>query len=191
MVIIVGLGNPEKKYDGTRHNAGFAVIDQLAARYGIDVNEKNHKGLMGKGIIEGNKCILLKPLTYMNKSGESIVDIVQFYKIDPATELLVISDDIALAPGNLRIRKKGSAGGHNGLKNIIQLLGTDGFLRLRVGVGEKAPERDLIAHVLGHFDTEEEKIMAAAYKRAADAVVKILETDADSAMNVFNQKTES
>ena len=137
MKIIVGLGNPTSQYVGTRHNIGFAVIDELSKEYNIAVDTKKHKALCGKGVIDGQKVILAQPLTYMNLSGESIRELVDYYKIDPESELIVIYDDINLAPGKLRIRAKGSAGGHNGIKNIIAHLGTEKFYRVRIGVGEK------------------------------------------------------
>ena len=136
MYIIAGLGNPKREYDNTRHNIGFALIDALADQYNISVMDMKHKALTGKGMINGQKVILVKPLTFMNLSGESIRPIVDYYKIDVSTELIVISDDISLPPGQIRVRKKGSAGGHNGLKNIIQHLGSEEFQRIRIGVGE-------------------------------------------------------
>ena len=137
MYIIAGLGNPDRQYEGTRHNAGFDVIDRIADKYNIAVDTKKHRALIGKGVIEGRKVILAKPQTYMNLSGESIRSMADYYKIDPEHELVVIYDDINLEPGQLRIREKGSAGGHNGIKNIIACLGTQVFPRIRVGVGEK------------------------------------------------------
>ncbi len=137
MFLIVGLGNPEKKYDKTRHNIGFDTIDALADKYNISMNEKKHKALCGTGVIDGVKVLLAKPQTYMNLSGDSVAEIVNFYKIDPEEEMIVIFDDISLAPGNIRVRKKGSAGGHNGIKSIIARTGTQNFMRIKVGVGEK------------------------------------------------------
>ena len=137
MFIIAGLGNPGKDYKNTRHNIGFDVIDLIAERHNISVIEKKHKAIIGKGVIDGYKVILVKPQTYMNLSGESLREIIDYYKVDPQSELIVISDDISLNPGNIRIRKKGSAGGHNGLKNIIAHLGHDSFHRIKMGVGEK------------------------------------------------------
>lgn len=188
MYIIVGLGNYEKKYENTRHNIGFDVIDKLAEQENISVLEMKHRAVIGKGIVAGQKCILAKPLTYMNLSGECVRELVDYYKVDETTELLVISDDISLDAGQLRIRKKGSAGGHNGLKNIIAHLGHDTFVRVRVGVGEKPKEWDLVDHVLGHFTTEERKIMDESVGRAADGIRMILTQDADAAMNEFNKK---
>ena len=137
MYIIVGLGNPGKEYNKTRHNVGFEVIDKLSDQENISVLEKKHKAIVGKGIIAGEKVILAKPTTYMNLSGESVRELVDYYKVDETTELIVISDDISLDVGQIRIRKKGSAGGHNGLKNIIAHLGHDSFVRIKMGVGEK------------------------------------------------------
>lgn len=188
MFLIVGLGNPGKDYTNTRHNIGFEVIDKLAEQENIGVLEKKHKALFGKGYIGGQKVILAKPQTYMNLSGESIRELIDYYKIDEKEELIVISDDISLDPGNLRLRKKGSAGGHNGLKNIIQHLGHDEFIRVRVGVGEKPKGYDLADYVLGHFTTDEKKVMEEAAKTAADAIRMIMSEDMEAAMNRFNKK---
>ena len=155
MFVIVGLGNPDKKYEATRHNIGFDVIDAIADKYNINVKDKKHKALVGSGVIEGMKVLLVKPLTYMNLSGESVAEVMNFYKLDPEEDMLVIFDDISLAPGNIRIRKKGSAGGHNGIKNIIAMTGTQNFMRIKVGVGEKPAGWDLADHVLGRFDKED------------------------------------
>ena len=137
MFVIAGLGNPSLRYDGTRHNVGFDVVDMLAKKYRIRIKDKKHKALCGNGVIEGQKVLLVKPQTFMNLSGESIGAVLNFYKLQPQTDLIVVYDDISLAPGRLRIRKKGSAGGHNGMKNIISHLGTQEFQRIKVGVGEK------------------------------------------------------
>ncbi|MBS7340340.1 MAG: aminoacyl-tRNA hydrolase [Suilimivivens sp.] len=188
MFVIAGLGNPKKEYDNTRHNIGFAFIDALAEKYSISVMDVKHKALTGKGIINGQKVILVKPLTFMNLSGESIRPISDYYKIDTAKELIVISDDISLPPGQIRIRKKGSAGGHNGLKNIIQHLGNEEFQRIRIGVGEKPKGYDLADYVLGHFSKEEQPLMQEGIKRAMEAAAMMLEGDIDRAMNEFNRK---
>lgn len=188
MYIIAGLGNPTKEYQKTRHNVGFDAIDCIADKYGIDVREKKHKALVGKGVIAGQKVILLKPQTYMNLSGESIRAALDFYKVDEESELIVIYDDISLPPGQLRIRKKGSAGGHNGIKNIIAHLGHDTFLRIKVGVGEKPAGYDLVDYVLGHFSKEDRVIMEDAFKDVADAVEMMVSDDVDAAMNAFNKK---
>ena len=186
MFIIAGLGNPTLQYEGTRHNVGFDVIDMLADRYNISVDGRKGRALVGKGIIEGQKVLLVKPQTYMNLSGESLRELVNYYKIDEEHELLVIYDDISLDVGQLRIRKKGSAGGHNGIKNIIANLGTDVFPRIKIGVGEKPKKYDLADYVLGHFQGDEKKLMEEAYDRAAVAVAEILTDGPDKAMNDFN-----
>lgn len=188
MVIIAGLGNPTKEYEHTRHNVGFDTIDCIADQYGISINEKRHRALVGKGMIEGQKVILLKPQTFMNLSGESIRAAVDFYKVDEKEELIVIYDDISLPPGQLRIRKKGSAGGHNGIKNIIAHLGHDTFMRIKVGVGEKPAGYDLADYVLGHFSKEDRAIMDDAFKEAAEAVKMMITDGPDAAMNAFNKK---
>ena len=189
MFVIAGLGNPGKDYKNTRHNIGFDVIDVIAEKHNISVIEKKHKALIGKGVINGYKVILAKPQTYMNLSGESIREIVEYYKVDPTAELIIVSDDISLDVGNIRIRKKGSAGGHNGLKSIIGLLGTDQFMRVKMGVGEKPKGYDLADYVLGHFTGDERKIMDEAAKSAEEAVCMMLQGDADAAMNRFNTKS--
>lgn len=191
MYIIVGLGNPKKEYENTRHNIGFDVIDRLAEEEHISVLEKKHKAIIGKGIVAGQKCILAKPQTFMNLSGESVRELIDYYKVDEESELIVISDDISLDVGQLRIRKKGSAGGHNGLKNIIAHLGHDTFCRIKMGVGEKPKDYDLADYVLGHFPKEERAIMDEASKKACDAIRLMITEDADAAMNAYNRKAES
>ena len=186
MYIIAGLGNPTKEYEGTRHNVGFDVIDRLSERYNIDVTMEKHRALIGKGMIAGQKVILVKPQTYMNLSGESIRSVINYYKVDPETELIVIYDDISLVPGGIRIRKKGSAGGHNGIKNIIAHLGTQEFPRVRIGVGEKPARMDLADYVLGHFPKEEAETMTTAFKDGAAAVVDMMTEGVEAAMNHFN-----
>ena len=188
MFIIAGLGNPTLRYEGTRHNVGFEVIDTLADKYNIAVETRKSRALIGKGIIAGQKVILVKPQTYMNLSGESIGALADYYKIDEEKELLVIYDDVSLDVGQLRIRRKGSAGGHNGIKNIIAHLGTDVFPRIKVGVGEKPKGYDLADYVLGHFSGEDREIMRESYRKAADAVEMILEGNLSGAMNTYNKK---
>lgn len=188
MFMIVGLGNPTKEYEGTRHNVGFEVIDAIADKYNISVNDRQCRAFCGKGIIEGQKVLLVKPQTYMNLSGESVRGLVDYYKLDAETEILVIFDDISLDVGQLRIRKKGSAGGHNGIKNIIQHLGTDAFMRIKVGVGEKPKEYDLVDYVLGHFSQGERELMGDAYRDATVAVEMILRDELEASMNQFNKK---
>ena len=191
MYIIVGLGNPKKDYENTRHNIGFDVIDKLAEQENIGVLEKKHKAVIGKGYVAGQKCVLAKPQTFMNLSGESVRELIDYYKVDETAELIVISDDVSLEVGQLRIRKKGSAGGHNGLKNIIAHLGHDNFIRVKMGVGEKPRGWDLADYVLGHFTADERKVMDGAAERAADAIRMIIAQDADAAMNEYNRKADS
>ena len=188
MYIIVGLGNPKKEYDNTRHNIGFDVIDALADANRIGVTEKKHKALIGKGMIAGQKVVLAKPQTFMNLSGESVRELTDYYKADETTELIVISDDSSLDVGQLRIRKKGSAGGHNGLKNIILHLGHDSFQRIKMGVGEKPKNYDLADYVLGHFSKEERPVMDESVKDACKAIEMMINDDTDGAMNIFNKK---
>lgn len=189
MHLIVGLGNPTKQYEGTRHNVGFETIDRIAAENQIRVEEKKHKALYGSGYIGGEKVILAKPQTFMNLSGESVRELSDYYKI-PAENIIVIYDDISLDVGQLRIRKKGSAGGHNGIKNIIANLGTDVFLRIKVGVGEKPKKYDLADYVLGHFSKEDRELMEEGYDRADHAVGMILNGEIEAAMNQYNRKVK-
>lgn len=190
MFLIVGLGNPGKQYEHTRHNVGFDVMDAIADKYNISISEKKHKALCGKGVIEGQKVVLAKPQTFMNLSGESVAELVNYYKLDPEEELLVIFDDICLAPGGLRIRKKGSAGGHNGIKNIIAQIGTQNFMRVKVGVGEKPKGWDLADHVLGHFDAADRKKVEDAIADAVQVTEMILQGEVDQAMNDFNGRKQ-
>lgn len=184
MYAIIGLGNPEKKYDKTRHNIGFDVIDELASQMGVQVNTKRHKALCGVGQIGSEKVILVKPQTYMNLSGESVRAVMDFYKLNPTKDIIVIADDISLPTGKIRIRAKGSAGGHNGLKSIIAHAGTDQFTRIKVGVG--ANQGDLVKHVLGKFSKGERKIVDDAVRNAASASEVIVMYDVQTAMNKFN-----
>ncbi len=188
MFIIAGLGNPTKEYEGTRHNAGFDVIDRLSEKYNIAVDTKKHRALIGKGMIAGQKVILAKPQTYMNLSGESIRSLLDYYKVDEEHELLVIYDDVSLGVGQLRIRAKGSAGGHNGIKNIIAHLGGQVFPRIKIGVGEKPPKYDLADYVLGHFSKAEKVLMDEGYDNAVRAVEMIVSGDIEGAMNEYNRK---
>ncbi|MGN1165031.1 MAG: aminoacyl-tRNA hydrolase [Lachnospiraceae bacterium] len=190
MYIIVGLGNPTLQYEGTRHNVGFDVIDALADKYNISVETRKSRAFIGKGIIEGQKVILAKPQTYMNLSGESVRSLVDYYKIDEEQELLVIYDDISLGVGQLRIRKKGSAGGHNGIKNIISHLDTTVFARIKIGVGEKPKKYDLADYVLSRFSKAEREEMEKGYEKAVNAVAMILRGEIDAAMNEYNRKVK-
>lgn len=185
MKIIIGLGNPDREYEGTRHNVGFSVIYNISDAYNIRVDTKKHRALIGKGVIEGEKVILAMPMTYMNLSGESVRELVNYYKCS-AEDIIVIYDDISLDVGKLRIRTKGSAGGHNGIKNIIAQLGTDVFTRIKVGVGEKPPKMDLADYVLGHFTKEEQPVIRESADRARQAVAVILTEGTERAMNRFN-----
>ncbi len=188
MFIIAGLGNAKREYDNTRHNIGFEVVDALADKYNISVMDIKHEAMTGKGVINGQKVILAKPLTFMNLSGESVRPLTDYYKIDVQAELIVISDDISLPPGQIRIRKRGSAGGHNGLKNIIEQLGSEDFHRIRIGVGEKPRGYDLADYVLGHFSKEEQPLMKEGIQKAICAMEMMLEGHTDQAMNEFNRK---
>ncbi len=187
MILIVGLGNPGRDYAGTRHNIGFGVIARLADKYNISLNSKEHKAVCGKGFIGGEKVILAQPQTFMNLSGESVRSIADYYKID-SEDIIVAYDDIDLEVGQLRVRRKGSAGGHNGIKNIIQHLGTNEFPRVKVGVGGKPEGGDLVRHVLGRFSKEEEKVMGESLDVAVDAVEAIVTEGVDAAMNRYNAK---
>lgn len=188
MYLIVGLGNPGREYHKTRHNVGFEALDELITAYRISGPLSKFKAMIGKGMIGAEKVIAAKPMTYMNLSGEAVRAIVDFYKIDPETELIVISDDVDLEPGRLRIRKSGSAGGHNGLKSIIQHLGTEKFLRIRIGVGGKKAGWDLADHVLGKFPEEERPLVDEALKKAAEAAACVVTDGPDIAMNRYNTK---
>ena len=186
MYIIAGLGNPEKKYMNTRHNIGFDVIDAIAEKNDIVLGEKKHKAVIGKGIAAGQKVVLVKPLTYMNLSGESIRSVIDFYKVDEKSELIVISDDVSLDMGQIRMRKRGSDGGHNGLKNIIMHLGHDEFIWVRMGVGEKPPQMDLADYVLGHFSAQEREVMNESARTAVLAIETMMVEGPDAAMNKYN-----
>lgn len=186
MYVVVGLGNPTAQYAGTRHNIGFDTIDYLAGEMGIRVDTKKHKALIGKGMLGEEQVILAKPQTFMNLSGESVRALVDFYKIDSKTQLIVIYDDISLDVGRLRIRAKGSAGGHNGIKSILAHIGSDLFVRIKIGVGDKPAYMDLADYVLGHFSREERKIVDEAVARAGCAVKTIISDGIDRASNQFN-----
>lgn len=183
MFLIVGLGNPGIQYENTRHNIGFKVIDNISKEYNIEINRQKFKGVYGEGFINGEKVILLKPTTYMNLSGESIREVVDFYKLT-CEDIVVIYDDISLDVGRLRIREKGSAGGHNGIKSIIAHLGTDVFTRIKVGVGQ--PNVDLVNYVLGKFTDEEMEVLSESIDASTKAVSEIIKNDVNTAMNKFN-----
>ena len=185
MYLIAGLGNPTREYAGTRHNIGYDTITRLCDEYRISLDIKKHKGLCGKGIIGGEKVLLVQPLTYMNLSGDCIKEAADFYKINPA-HIIVIYDDISLPVGKLRVRAKGSAGGHNGMKSIIARLGTEEFARVRIGIGEKPAGWDLADYVLGRFKTDELPLMREAVGNAAKACELIIKDGIESAMNRSN-----
>ena len=187
MYIIVGLGNPTKEYMHTRHNVGFDTIDAIAEKYRISVTEKKHKALIGKGYIEGQKVILAKPQTYMNLSGESVRELIDYYKADETQELIVIYDDISLPPGQLRIRKKGSAGGHNGIKSIISHIGTQEFDRIRIGIG-KDKLIPVVDWVLGKFPQEQQEDLNHALEQAAKAAKFSIKHSFSDTMNRYNKK---
>lgn len=184
--IICALGNPGREYDNSRHNVGFTVAEELSRRHGIDLRRLRFKAVTGTGEIGGRKVLLMKPNTYMNLSGTALQEAAAFYKV-PAQRCLVISDDVSLDPGQLRLRRKGSAGGHNGLKSIINMLGTQDFPRVKIGVGQKPhPDYDLADWVLGKFPPEQRPVMAEAAERAAGAVECILHDGMDQAMSKYN-----
>lgn len=185
MYIIVGLGNPGKKYEHTRHNAGFDVLDILAEEYDIKIDKIKHKALIGEGRIGSEKVVLVKPQTYMNLSGESVQSVFQFYKVD-MDHLILVYDDIDLDIGKLRIRKKGSAGSHNGMKSIIKCLGSQDFPRIRVGVSKPEPNRDLADFVLSRVPKDQSDDMRSGLEKAVKTVEEIIRTDIDMAMNKYN-----
>ena len=187
MYLIAGLGNPSRTYEGTRHNIGFTMIDAIGNKFGIDVTTKKHKALVGRGMIDGIRVILAKPQTYMNLSGESIREITDFYKIEPEN-IIIIYDDISLDVGQLRIRKKGSAGGHNGVKNIIAHLGTQEFPRIKVGIGNKPEGWDLADYVLSKYTKAEQEALEEASEGVIGAVKLMLMDDIEAAMNKYNAK---
>ena len=189
MYLIVGLGNPESDYSKTRHNMGFNVINKLASKYAIDINKSKFRGLFGSGIIEGEKVILLKPQTFMNLSGESVIEAMNFYKITP-NELIVIYDDFDTDSGAIRIRKTGSAGSHNGMKSVINSINTENFCRVRVGIGRPQNKIDMITYVIGHIPEEEMKILDEGTDIAKDAVAEIIKNGTEIAMNKFNKKKD-
>ena len=189
MKLIVGLGNPGPEYDRTRHNMGFKVIDKLSAKYSIEVNHSKFKGMYGTGLINGEKIILFKPYTYMNLSGEAVEQIAAFYKVD-LEDLIVIYDDIDIAPGLIRIRKAGSAGSHNGMKSVTQMMGSTAFPRVRVGTGKPDNTDHLIEYVIGAIDEDEKPLLEEGIQKAADAVSMIIEENIDLAMNRFNIRPE-
>jgi peptidyl-tRNA hydrolase, PTH1 family len=186
--LIVGLGNPEPKYDRTRHNIGFAAIDAIAHSWKIPLDTRKFQGLFGEGrAVNGDKIRLLKPLTYMNRSGESIQAVAHWYKISPES-VLIIYDDMDLPLGKMRLRLKGSAGGHNGMKSAIAHLGSENFPRLRIGIGRNNGEKDTISHVLGKFSPAETPLMTAVLKSVVDAIETTLKEGVEKSMNIYNNR---
>ena len=188
LFVIVGLGNPTAQYVGTRHNVGFEVIDVLANRYEIESSGKKFQAYVGKGTVEGHKVLLVKPQTYMNLSGQSVAGIVNYFRVDVGNRLIVISDDVNLSVGQIRIRGRGSSGGQKGLSSIINLLGTEDFIRIRVGVGEKPRQMSLANYVLSHFTKEEQEVMEESYDNCVKGILDILEGNTEKAMNRWNRK---
>lgn len=185
MFLIVGLGNPEIEYSKTRHNMGFDTINKLSEKNNIEVNKSKFKGLYGTGIIQGQKVILLKPQTYMNLSGESVKEIIDFYHIKPE-EIIIIYDDMDTEKGNIRIRKKGGPGSHNGMKSVVECLKTTDFGRIRVGIGQPEDKKNMINYVIGKISEEEQKTLQLGVNKASEAVEEILKNGIDIAMNKFN-----
>lgn len=185
MYLIVGLGNPESDYSGTRHNMGFDVINEISKKLNIEVNKTKFKALYGTGVINNEKIVLIKPQTFMNLSGESLILWKNFYKLDNQN-IIVISDDIDLEPGNIRIKRKGSAGSHNGLKSIIKVLDSEEFLRVRVGIGKPENKEDLIEYVIGYVDKDEKEILKKGVEKAANSVISIVEDGVEKTMNLYN-----
>ena len=185
MYLIIGLGNPEEEYSKTRHNMGFNAINKIAEQYGLKINKNKFQGLYESAIIEGQKVILIKPQTYMNLSGECIKQFVDFYKIQKE-EILVIYDDMDIEPGKIKIRKKGGPGGHNGMKSIIKMLGTEELSRIRVGIGRPEHNGDEINYVIGAIPEEEIPKLNEGVENAKEAVIEVLKNGIDSAMNKLN-----
>lgn len=184
--IVCGLGNPGKEYENTRHNAGFLALDRIADLCGVKVDRMKFSSLCNDAVICDKRVLLLKPQTYMNKSGEALSEAARFYKVKPEN-IIVLFDDISLPPGKLRIRRKGSDGGHNGIKDILYHLGTDAFPRIKIGVGQKPrPDYDLAAWVLGKFPPDDKKAVDEAIEKAGEAVKLLLDGDVDRAMNLYN-----
>ncbi len=189
MYLIVGLGNPENEYANTRHNMGFCTINKIAAEFKIDMTKTKFNGIYGTGMIEGQKVVLLKPQTYMNLSGDAVKAFWDYYKLD-LEDLIIIYDDIDVEKGNIKIRKKGSSGSHNGMKSIVQNLGTEEFTRIRIGIGRPEHSNDMINYVIGKIDEEEQKRLAPGIDLAKDATIEIIKNGVDMAMNKFNVRNK-
>ncbi len=191
MMIIAGLGNPGRKYEKTRHNCGFEALDILADSCGIRVTQEKFRSLCGSGVIDAVPVLLIKPQTFMNLSGEAVRAACDYYQADPASQLIVLYDDISLEPGRIRVRQRGSAGGHNGMKSIIQMLGTDQFLRVRIGTGHQPEAYAQVDWVLGHFPLSERVTMAEAFEKASSAARALLTQPPEKVMSAFNAAGES
>ena len=188
MFIIAGLGNPDERYQGTRHNVGFDVIDVIADKYNISVDTRKHRAYIGKGVIAGQKVILAKPQTYMNLSGVAVGAYANFFNVDPQ-DIAVVQDDLDLPTGQVRVRRKGSAGGHNGIKSVQEHLGTGEFPRFKIGIGHPAHNnKAVIKHVLQRFGAEEQELVAEAVEKMADALELWLQGDMDAVMQEYNKK---
>ena len=185
MYIIVGLGNPGREYENTRHNTGFIAIDKLANKYNIEINKEKHKAIIGTGVIEGEKVILVKPQTFMNLSGEAVREVINFYK-EEIKNFIVIFDDIDLPVGTIRIKERGSAGTHNGVKSLVHELGTQEFKRIKVGIGSPNGKMDLVSYVLGKFSNEEFKEIEASTNKVVNAIEIIIKDGLAKAMNEYN-----
>lgn len=185
MYLIVGLGNPESDYANTRHNMGFNVINKLAKEYSIEIGKKKFNSEYENAVIEGKKVILVKPQTYMNASGEAVIQFVNFYKID-LDKVIIIYDDIDIEQGKIRIRKSGSPGSHNGMKSVVHFLNNEQFPRIRVGIGKPEYSSDMIEYVIGAIPDEEKKILDEGTEKAKEAVIEILKSGIDSSMNKYN-----
>ena len=188
LFIIVGLGNPTAQYVGTRHNVGFEVIDVLADQYNIEASGKKFNAIIGRGMIKGHKVLLGKPQTYMNLSGQSVQGMVDYFKADETRRLIVIYDDVSLDVGQIRIRQRGSSGGQKGMSSIINHLGTEEFIRIKIGIGEKPTKMSMSNHVLSHFTKEERDVMEECYSNCVKAIVEILDGNIEKAMNQWNRK---
>jgi PTH1 family peptidyl-tRNA hydrolase len=187
MILVAGLGNPGREYSSSRHNVGFIVIDELAKRLGVSLKKKGFKGHYTQASIEEKKLLLLKPDTYMNRSGEALSDIVEFFKI-PTKDIIVVYDEMDLPLGNIKVKVGGGSAGHKGIRSIINSLGSSEFIRVRVGIGKPVQRSEAIDHVLSEFEKEEKKLVNDAINRAQDAVLEIALRGAESAMNKFNRK---
>jgi PTH1 family peptidyl-tRNA hydrolase len=185
LFIIIGLGNPGRQYENTHHNVGFDTVDILSGKFGIKIAKLKHKALIGDGLIQGKRVLLVKPQTYMNLSGESVREVVEWYNI-PLKNIIIIYDDVDLPLGRIRIRPKGSSGTHNGMKSIIYQLQSDEFPRIRIGIGKPPENWDMADYVLSRFDAEERKIIGQSISKAAEAAVEIINSGIEKAMNMYN-----